>query len=182
MSSFALRDIKKGEEFCEDYGKYDYPEWLLKLCDEFGCEEDYYVIKEDKLPEVENDAAAGFHVKYKVEKASFGMGLIADQDIKKGTLVWKCKPGVNVRRFKGEKEARKHLATLPSFKARKDWLIHAYIDKGYLTEIIDDADFMNHSATPNLSSDKRYGQDPLSSYAARDIKKGEELFEDYQTF
>ena len=37
---------------------------------------------------------------------------------------------------------------------------------------------MNHSTTPNLSS----GLDPHSSYAARDIKKGEEFFEDYDSF
>ena len=27
-SSYAVRDIKKGEEMFEDYGKYEWPKWL----------------------------------------------------------------------------------------------------------------------------------------------------------
>ena len=120
LSSFALRDLKRGEELCEHYGEYGHPEWLMKLCKEFKCDEGYYTIKDMKATKKSKKAKevkpkeeiSGFQVKYKVGDASFGKGLIADQDIPKGTLVWKCKPGVNVRQLKGDKATRKHLATL----------------------------------------------------------------------
>ena len=52
------------------------------------------------------------------------------------------------------------------------------MDGDILHEILDDALYMNHSSNPNLAD----GPDPISSYANRDIKKGEELFEDYVSF
>ena len=43
--SFALRDIKKGEELFEDYNGYDYtispPEWLANLYLEYGIDESF---------------------------------------------------------------------------------------------------------------------------------------------
>ena len=62
---------------------------------------------------------------------------IAMEDVAKGTLVWKCKPGVNVRQFKGEKAVRKHIDSLKNFEARKDWLVHAYMDHDKLNEILE---------------------------------------------
>ena len=73
MSSFALRDIKKGEQLCEDYGKYGHPDWCMRLYKEYDVPYDYYTIKEEQKPEV-----SGFQVKYKVADASFGKGLFAD--------------------------------------------------------------------------------------------------------
>ena len=45
LSGYAIRDIKKGEEIFEDYGKYEWPEWLLQLCEEFGSDMSYFEIK-----------------------------------------------------------------------------------------------------------------------------------------
>ena len=83
-----------------------------------------------------------------------------------------------MRQFKGEKAVRKHLETLKNFEARRDWLVHVYMDEDMLNEILDEAGYMNHSTKPNLGS----GEDPHSSYATRNIKKGEEFFEDYDSF
>ncbi len=37
-SSFAIRDIKKGEQLLDNYGAYDYEgtKWFVKLCAKFG--------------------------------------------------------------------------------------------------------------------------------------------------
>jgi hypothetical protein len=34
--TYSMRDIQPGEEFLDDYGKYQYPPWLSKLRAEFG--------------------------------------------------------------------------------------------------------------------------------------------------
>jgi hypothetical protein len=90
-------------------------------------------------------------------------------------LLWKYKRGVNVRAFKGQKEVSAFLKTLESDEKRSDWLIHQYHDNGWCNEILDDGGYWNHSDTPNTGG----GADLWSSYAIRDIKKGEELLDDY---
>ena len=49
LSSFALRDIKKGEQICEDYGGYDHPDWFVKLYKEFNVVDDYTFAETTKL-------------------------------------------------------------------------------------------------------------------------------------
>lgn len=44
-SSYAIRDIKAGEELLDDYGLYSYPPWYNALCAEFGCPRDFVVVK-----------------------------------------------------------------------------------------------------------------------------------------
>ncbi len=53
-----------------------------------------------------------------------GKGLFADQNVKKGALLWKYTAGVNVRAFNGRKEVVAFLKTLGSDEERKDWLVH----------------------------------------------------------
>jgi SET domain-containing protein len=69
---------------------------------------------------------------------------------------------------------------MKSKKARRDWLDHVYHSGGYVNEILDDGKLFNHSDFNNTGINS--GADPLSSYALRDIKKGEELFDDYGTY
>lgn len=92
-SSYALRDIKKGEELFEDYSKFKYPAWFVNLYNEFGSDLSFFEIKQDVAAENAKNAKAGFQVKYRVGKALFGMGLFAEEDIAKGRLIWKCKRG-----------------------------------------------------------------------------------------
>ena len=43
-SSYAIRDIKKGDEWFEDYGDYDYPAWLMKILKQHKCDLSYFDI------------------------------------------------------------------------------------------------------------------------------------------
>ena len=36
FSSYAIRDIKKGEQLLDNYGSYDRLKWFEKLCNKFG--------------------------------------------------------------------------------------------------------------------------------------------------
>jgi len=65
-------------------------------------------------------------------------------------------------------------------KAKRDWLDHVYHSGGYVNEILDDGKLFNHS--DNANTGINVGPEPLSSYALRDIRKGEELFDDYGTY
>jgi len=60
---------------------------------------------------------------------------------------------------------------------RRYFVEHSYHDNGVLNHILDDGKLVNHSHTPNAGA----GLEPLSTYALRDIEKGEELREDYAT-
>ena len=171
LSSYAIKNIKAGEEILEDYGAYEWPVWFVKLCYEFNSEMSYFDIKL-------KPGVAGFQVKYKIKKCKYGKGLFADENIKKGTLIWKYKRGVNVISLKGQSAVRDHLSKLENYEQRKDWLIHMYYDKGYCNEILDDGKLWNHSSKPNTGD----GEDPYSSYAIRNIAKGEELLDDYGTY
>ena len=55
------------------------------------------------------------------------------------------------------------------------WLL----EHGYCHQLLDDCQFWNHSDTPNTGN---HGPDPYNCYALRDIRKGEELFDDYGTY
>ena len=43
-SSYAIRNIKKGEELLDDYGTYGWPSWLLKLQEEYKVDTSYFEI------------------------------------------------------------------------------------------------------------------------------------------
>ena len=103
LSSYAIRDIKKGEELFEDYGSYKHPDWFVNLCSEFGSDMSYYEIKKDVDAVDDKNAEAGFHVKYRLGQSKFGRGLFAEEDIAKGKLIWKSTRGDNVISFRGEK-------------------------------------------------------------------------------
>jgi hypothetical protein len=40
-SSYAIRDIRAGEELLDDYGLYEYPPWYDALCAEFGVDRSF---------------------------------------------------------------------------------------------------------------------------------------------
>ena len=173
LSSYAVRDIKAGEELIENYGCFKWPEWFVKIYYEFNPEMDYFRFKLQP-------GVAGYQIAYKVKKCKYGKGIFAEEDIKKGAIIWKYKRGINVRSFKGENKTRARLAQLPSDDARKDWLSHMYHFGGYCNEIIDDNKFTNHSSNPNSSQPNP--TDPHSTYAIKHIKKGEQILENYGVY
>ena len=58
---------------------------------------------------------------------------------------------------------------------RVNFLDHAYANKGKVVEILDDGKLWNHNEKPNTG----FGEDPESTYAIKDIKKGDEMLDDY---
>lgn len=106
-----------------------------------------------------------------------GIGLFADEDIPKGTVIWEFDPGLDISITKDE------YSRLSSVS--KQFFDHY----GYWSDELDiyicAADgwrFTNHSKNPNTgtinSSKGNEGQD----VALRDIKKGEEILFDYRSF
>jgi SET domain-containing protein len=112
-------------------------------------------------------------IKTKLDKSSnHGIGLFADQFIKKGTVTWKYTPEFDVSYDKEQVDK------MPSI-AKKRFLDFSYFDFKINKYILcfDDQRFINHSKNPNISSK------PEIDIANRDIQKGEELtcnYEDYE--
>ncbi len=117
-------------------------------------------------------------VKTKIGQSKInGIGLFADQFIKKGTIIWKFQTGFDLRVGKDE------LGNL-SESAKEQFLKYAYLNPRTQKYILcfDDARFFNHSDEPNSidvdSPDDEEGLD----VADRDIEKGEELTCNYKDF
>ena len=117
-------------------------------------------------------------VKTKIGQSKInGIGLFADQFIKKGTTIWKFQPGFDLRIDNDE------LSKL-SESAKEQFLKYAYLNHDSHKYILcfDDARFFNHSDEPNsidvASPDDEEGLD----VAGKDIEKGEELTCNYKDF
>ena len=121
------------------------------------------------------DAKTGFTVKYKISKCNSGMGIFADQDIRKGDLVFVQKPGINLRLIEDELSLRKILKEeFTNNEARKKFLEVTFGYKGLIYQNLDDGKYTNHSESPNvcLQTFDKY-------VACKDIRKGEEIVENY---
>lgn len=102
------------------------------------------------------------------ESAIHGHGLIAQEFIPKGALIWVFQPGFDQEIDEGA------FAQLPA-NARDYLRVYAYYNVNRRVWIFsgDDDRFTNHSDAPNsLDDDTRV-------YAARDIQAGEEITADY---
>lgn len=95
-----------------------------------------------------------------------GIGLIADQEIKKGESVWKYHPSIDIKINK---------ADIP--ESANEFFETYAVDVGeeFVFLNIDNARFINHSDDPNTKSLGRY----KDNIALRDIHKGEEITIDY---
>lgn len=105
-----------------------------------------------------------------------GIGLFADQDIKKGDLVNKDKDQWATIRYTEDqwRELEKSLSK-ESFRQIKRYAFKNKSDGLYCLNL-DDIRFINHSKTPNIAT---VGENDV---ALRDIKRGEEITIDYNTF
>ncbi len=106
-----------------------------------------------------------------------GVGLFADQDISKRTILWRFNPHFDIVFDDPE------LKNVPDIQ--RDFIRHF----GYLSQKLgkfvlctDGAMFMNHSSTPNSGEISEEGGMEDSNIALRDIAKGEELTVDYRLF
>ncbi len=102
-----------------------------------------------------------------------GLGLFADQPIRKGTVVWKFQKGFDLK-------IHKEKLKLLSAPVKRRFLQLTYFNKkrGEYILDFDDARFVNHSEKPNIIDS---GGDS-DAIAARNIKKGEELTMNYRSF
>ena len=102
-----------------------------------------------------------------------GIGLVANQFIPKGKTVWKFTLGFDI------KLSKQKLEKLP-MPIKKQILNYTYLDQKTGKYILcgDDARFFNHSISPNTTH--AYGKDKYGqTVAVKDIKKGEEIFVNY---
>lgn len=106
-----------------------------------------------------------------------GIGLFADQDIKKGTVTWRFMATYDLMLAEADIDA------LPE-PARLDILEHAYLDaaSGLFILCGDSARFMNHADDPNTAGVHEPGSVECYDVATRDIATGEEMTCDYRTF
>jgi|SRR3989338_5368243 len=98
-----------------------------------------------------------------------GIGLFANQDIPKDTIVWSFNPLID------KVLTDKEVATLPIFT--QEFIdTYSFFDRGVHILCGDFGIFVNHSENPNLGSTAN------DSFALRDIKKGEELTDNYESY
>lgn len=98
-----------------------------------------------------------------------GIGLFADEDIQKDTVVWDYNPIID--KVLTPEEVR-GLPLITQEHLDK----YSFFDRGHYILCGDHAIFTNHSKNPNLGSTIDV------SFALRDIKKGEEITDDYDTY
>jgi uncharacterized protein len=104
-----------------------------------------------------------------------GIGLFASEPIRKGTVIWRLDPSIDVQLTADQIEA---LAPPARGQIRK----YTYRDRvlGMYVLCGDDARFFNHDLDPNCHD--LPDSDGGTTVAARDIAAGEELTCDYAQF
>ena len=109
----------------------------------------------------------------------YGKGIFALDNILIGTCIWFYQLNRNVFEYNAE-ESKKHLKYLPNLSAQQDFLNLSFGRGEVLCLITDDGQYMNHAdaATCNCKTDLQTGH----CYAKRNIRRGEQLFEDYSMY
>jgi len=97
------------------------------------------------------------------------LGLFAGEDIQNGTLIWEFTEGFD------------KILPMSEFEklhpVEKEYIWHtSSIHNGKLMLYFDNTTFTNHSYMPNTSNDET----GLKGYAIKNIKKNEELTQDYR--
>lgn len=105
-----------------------------------------------------------------------GIGLFADQCIPKGTAVWIFNGLVDLVFDESNWERLKEELSPMSFQTITRY---SYKEKGCYTLCLDNAQFMNHSATEDNVMQDRSANVML---AKKDIEQGEELLCDYFSY
>lgn len=116
------------------------------------------------------------HIKYKLDKSAIhGIGVFADQDIKKGEVIFTASPVLDVNitqdQFNSLEEAEKQEVRYWGFWVESEKVWHVDFDHIH---------FINHSFEANTTQDFSHSEAYL--IASRDIKRGEELTQNYLEF
>jgi hypothetical protein len=109
----------------------------------------------------------------------FGKGIFTLEEIKAGSCVWFYKLNDNVFEYDQEKTIN-HLNEMTNLQDQQYFLDITFGKNEMICLITDDGKYMNHAdkTSCNCKTDLITG----NCYALRDIKIGEQLFEDYSTF
>lgn len=116
------------------------------------------------------------HIKYKLASSGIhGVGLFSDEDIAKGSLIYTANPLLDTNITQAEFDALNN-----SEKAEIRWW--GFFDKPSSMWHVDFdvTKFINHSYKANVTQNLEHNEAFL--VAARDIKKGEELTQNYLEF
>jgi len=116
------------------------------------------------------------HIKYKLDKSiTHGVGIFADQDIKKDDLIFTSSPlldvNINQEQFDSLADAEKEQIRYWGFWIEADKVWHVDFDHIH---------FINHSFNANTTQDSSHPDAWL--VATRDVKNGEELTQNYLEF
>ena len=123
--------------------------------------------------------ARGLLVKAVLDKSEGkGLGVFADQFIPANTKIAEIS---GESKYFNEKEALAYLESLPSEEERVYWLAHVYAYKDKIALDSYDVPMINHSFSPNMTLVVKDYNDACIN-GLRDIFKGEELTEDYNTY
>ena len=108
-----------------------------------------------------------------------GKGIFTLEEIPAGTCIWTYKLNNNVFEY-NEQEAEKYLESLSNLSDQQSFLDFSFGRGELLCLINDDGQYMNHADAVNCNckTDLLTGH----CYAKRDIKQGEQLFEDYSIY
>ena len=135
-------------------------------------------------------------IQYEVRKSKYGLGIFAQEDVKQGTMTWRATKHENIQLYS-------HDAFLVMLSTQCSYFVDRVVEIAYgdpsliLDGIVvpyDDSQYTNHNDTPNCGSHESVGQTNVWSekfqdaevvshvYALRDIKSGEEITENYESF
>lgn len=102
----------------------------------------------------------------KVKRASAGLGLFADEDIAKDTVIIEY-TGERITTEEGDRRGGKYLFTLDD-----DWIIDGKDRKNT-------SRYINHDCKPNAEAEIDEEEEKIYIRAVKNIKKGEEITYDY---
>jgi uncharacterized protein len=104
-----------------------------------------------------------------------GLGLMAQQFIPKGAVIWRYAPGFDIEISESD------LSSLsPAARAQVTHYAEYFPDQRMFVLSGDDDRFTNHSDIPNTRQRGEIGQPYQIVYAAKDIAIGEEITCDYR--
>jgi uncharacterized protein len=116
------------------------------------------------------------HIKYKLDKSDkHGIGLFADEDLKEGQLVYTASPLLDVNLTQEQFDSL-------SGREKKEFQWWGYFDERSQRWHVDFdvSKFINHSIDGTVTLDKLHDETYL--VASRDVKRGEEITQNYLEF
>lgn len=111
----------------------------------------------------------------------FGKGIFTLEEIKAGSCIWYYILNENVFEY-DEQQTNNYLNSLNNLSKQQRFLDVTFGKNNMLCLITDDGIYMNHADKSSYNCNCKTDIITGNCYALRDIKIGEQLFEDYSTF